>query len=173
MSTRCPKMSARKKHTGCNITCPRGWMSAASARKRKANIRPRLSGFFGISIGCPRHSRCPRHVRGLFLFPCLFDFFFDAAFGLEASQLLCLQVGCVPAMAQALLFLCKWCGLQFEAAQGQSHGKVFECTTCTSADRMIRRNLGENQRSWLTSPQRNRTTFYQCLHREKKENPPG
>ena len=66
MSTRCPKMSARKKHTGCNITCPRGWMSAASARKRKANIRPRLSGFFGISIGCPRHSRCPRHVRGLF-----------------------------------------------------------------------------------------------------------
>ena len=52
-------------------------------------------------------AKCPRS----FLVACLYDLL-DAAFDLEASQFLycpCLQLGGVPTMAQALLFLCKWC----------------------------------------------------------------
>lgn len=113
---------------------------------------------------------CPR----TFSMVTVFLGFWVQAFGLETSQSLRsrrLQLGCVPAMAQALLFLCKWCGLQFEASQGRSHGKVFECTTCTSADRMIRRNLGEKPSELANFTPEEQNDFYQRLHREKKENP--
>lgn len=68
-------------------------------------------------------------------------------------------------------FSCKFCGLKFDVQEGRVHGRFWECTTCASSERMIRRNLGQkpDDLSNFTTEEQNR--FYQKLHEEKKANP--
>ena len=65
---------------------------------------------------------------------------------------------------------CRFCGTLRPLASGRVHGLHFECQTCSSSQRVIRRNLGE-----LPSEMRNFTknethAFFREMHRQKEEN---
>ena len=65
---------------------------------------------------------------------------------------------------------CKFCHLTYPVAHGRVHGRFFMCTTCASADRALRRNLG-NQGSGLDSFSTEESCRFFCaVHRKKQEN---
>ena len=52
--------------------------------------------------------------------------------------------------------------------EGRAHGQKWACTTCASADRMIRRNLGEKPQDMSLFSVSERHEFFQKLHAEKQ-----
>ena len=63
---------------------------------------------------------------------------------------------------------CKLCGETVEADKGRVHGQHFRCTQCTSAERMIRRNVGSGPElhKWAEEDAR---AFFQKIKLQKKE----
>jgi hypothetical protein len=62
----------------------------------------------------------------------------------------------VAAAAENDRRLCKTCQMEFKLTEGRQHGSSFECTTCSSADRLLRRQLGQ-------------VAFFKQLHAEKEK----
>ena len=67
---------------------------------------------------------------------------------------------------------CKLCGLQYAPSAGRQHGRVFRCAVCDSAERTVRRNLGEESplNEWEKS---DCEQFFQRLRKEKEKDPQG
>ena len=75
-----------------------------------------------------------------------------------------------PAAEETKQFLCSLCNCSFAEEQGRVHGRKFQCTPCASADRLLRRGLGD--KSELHSlPVAEQHAFFRKLHEEKKANP--
>ena len=67
---------------------------------------------------------------------------------------------------------CRSCSYLYLAEQGRVHGRTFQCTTCSSAERVLRQNLGEKHN--LNTFSANETCkFYQEIHQKKKESQNG
>lgn len=65
---------------------------------------------------------------------------------------------------------CKLCRLQYPVADGRVHGRFFTCTTCASADRALRRNLGSQGSGLDTFSTDESCRFFRNVHRKKQEN---
>lgn len=72
------------------------------------------------------------------------------------------------APAQANSHCCEKCGLVYPLEDGRLHGRKFECTSCASADRMLRRGLGSKQELLELSTEEQQS-FYRKLQEEKKK----
>lgn len=66
--------------------------------------------------------------------------------------------------------LCSLCNLRYEQDQGRVHGRKFHCTPCASADRLLRRGLGDKS-ELQTLPVSEQHAFFRKLHEERKANP--
>lgn len=77
----------------------------------------------------------------------------------------------VPAGGEeALRVKCSLCNLSYEPSAGRMHGRKFQCVPCASADRLLRRGLGD--KSELQSlPVAEQHAFFCKLHAERKANP--
>ena len=67
-------------------------------------------------------------------------------------------------------FLCSLCNLRYEGKDGRQHGRKFQCVPCASADRLLRRGLG-NKSELHCLPVAEQHTFFRKLHEERKANP--
>ena len=66
---------------------------------------------------------------------------------------------------------CKFCNCQYDLAHGRQHGRVFSCTTCSSADRVLRQNLGAKGSNLDTFSGEESSKFFRDIHRKKAESP--
>ena len=68
--------------------------------------------------------------------------------------------------------VCKLCGLRYDPSAGRIHGRTFKCTPCDSAERNVRRNLGEQNplNEWENSECE---AFFKRLHAAKSKDPQG
>eukprot|EP00435_Cladocopium_sp_Y103_P047988 s1333_g14.t1 len=74
----------------------------------------------------------------------------------------------VVAAAEEDKKVCKTCQMEFNSSEGRQHGPSFECVTCSSADRLLRRSLGD--RSQLQSlSKEEQVEFFKKLHAEKEK----
>ena len=80
----------------------------------------------------------------------------------------------VPAAVPAgpVTMVCKLCGLKYDPSAGRMHGRTFKCTPCDSAERNVRRNLGEHKplNEWENSECE---AFFKRLHAAKAKDPQG
>ena len=65
---------------------------------------------------------------------------------------------------------CKLCSLKYPVADGRVHGRFFTCTTCASADRALRRNLGSQGSGLDSFSTEESCRFFRNVHRKKQEN---
>ena len=66
--------------------------------------------------------------------------------------------------------VCILCNLAYKPEAGRMHGRKFQCVPCASADRLLRRGLGD--KSELHSlPVSEQHAFFRKLHDERKANP--
>ena len=75
-------------------------------------------------------------------------------------------------MAAIAEHMCRFCGLQHPATQGRMHGKEFECTSCATSDKMLRRNLGSRACLQPFTPQES-AAFFQDIAKKKAASPNG
>ena len=75
----------------------------------------------------------------------------------------------VPAPAEDDRKVCKTCQMEFKLTEGRQHGPSFECTTCSSADRLLRRQLGDKSQLQKLSKEE-QVAFFKKLHAEKATN---
>lgn len=70
--------------------------------------------------------------------------------------------------SQVPTFVCKLCGYAYPEAEGRLHGRQFTCEQCGTADRTLRRNLGEStdMQQWT---QDEVFTFYRNLRKQREE----
>lgn len=70
--------------------------------------------------------------------------------------------------SQVPTFVCKLCGYAYPEAEGRLHGRQFTCQQCGTADRTLRRNLGEStdMQQWT---QDEVFTFYRNLRKQREE----
>ena len=73
----------------------------------------------------------------------------------------------VPAPAEDDRKVCKTCQMEFKLTEGRQHGPSFECTTCSSADRLLRRQLGDKSQLQKLSKEE-QVAFFKKLHAEKE-----
>lgn len=71
----------------------------------------------------------------------------------------------------AAKFSCKFCGLQFSEEDDRLHGRTFSCTTCASADRVIRFNVGSKGSKLDSFTGDESCKFFRDIHRRKAEAP--
>ena len=65
---------------------------------------------------------------------------------------------------------CSLCNLAYKPEMGRLHGRTFQCVPCASADRLLRRGLGD--KSELKSlPVPEQHAFFRKLHQEREANP--
>ena len=64
--------------------------------------------------------------------------------------------------------VCKSCCYSYKPEEGRVHGKCFQCTTCSSSERVLRNNLGEKHglNSFSGSEA---CKFFRDIHKKKKE----
>ena len=75
----------------------------------------------------------------------------------------------MAAVAEKLV--CHLCHYKYDLSEGRRHGKKFQCLTCNSAERTVRRNLEASPMSeWSVEETQD---FYQKLHAEKAADPTG
>ena len=74
----------------------------------------------------------------------------------------------VAAAAENYQRLCKTCQMEFKVTEGRQHGSAFECTTCSSADRLLRRQLGDKSQLQKLSKEE-QVAFFKQLHAEKEK----
>ena len=74
----------------------------------------------------------------------------------------------VAAAAENYQRLCKTCQMEFKVTEGRQHGSAFECTTCSSADRLLRRQLGDKSQLQKLSKDE-QVAFFKQLHAEKEK----
>ena len=74
----------------------------------------------------------------------------------------------VAAAAEDDKRLCKTCQMEFNLTEGRQHGSSFECTTCSSADRLLRRQLGDKSQLQKLSKDE-QVAFFKQLHAEKEK----
>lgn len=72
------------------------------------------------------------------------------------------------ASSQAPTLVCKLCGYAYAEAEGRLHGRQFTCEQCGTADRTLRRNLGEtaDMQQWTEDEV---FTFYRNLRKQREE----
>ena len=73
-------------------------------------------------------------------------------------------------VVETKLFLCTLCNLRYEQDKGRVHGRKFHCTPCASADRLLRRGLGDKG-ELQSMPVSEQHAFFRKLHEERKANP--
>ena len=66
---------------------------------------------------------------------------------------------------------CKFCNFKYLPEKGRQHGRVFHCTTCSSADRVLRHNLGSRGSSLDSFSGEESCKFFRDVHRKKEESP--
>ena len=68
--------------------------------------------------------------------------------------------------------VCKLCGLKYDPSAGRIHGRTFKCTPCDTAERNVRRNLGDHNplNEWEQSESE---AFFKRLHGAKAKDPQG
>ena len=65
---------------------------------------------------------------------------------------------------------CSLCNLSYAPDKGRLHGRKFQCVPCASADRLIRRGLGDKS-ELQALPVSEQHAFFRKLHQERKDNP--
>ena len=117
------------------------------------------------------HTMCTTHDRRLRL--CLLPSVFCSRFVLSVAKtkqrLLCPQSYMADQVANTRT--CKFCNCQYDLAQGRQHGRVFSCTTCASADRVLRQNLGAKGGNLDSFSGEESSKFFRDIHRKKAESP--
>ena len=68
--------------------------------------------------------------------------------------------------------VCILCGWKYASNQGRLHGHKFTCTQCGSANRQIRRHLGDSPEQVCSFSEEDTIDFYRSLH-EKKNSTSG
>lgn len=68
--------------------------------------------------------------------------------------------------------LCVLCGWKFTPEQGRLHGRKFTCTQCGSANRQLRRHLGEGPEQVCGFDQEDAQEFYRALQQKKSPSGP-
>eukprot|EP00435_Cladocopium_sp_Y103_P058620 s36_g20.t1 len=75
-------------------------------------------------------------------------------------------------MAEPEKLSCKSCSYLYLPEQGRTHGKLFQCTTCSSAERVLRQNLGDKHGlNGFTASEA--CKFYRDIHQRKKASQNG
>ena len=74
----------------------------------------------------------------------------------------------VAASAEEDRKICKTCKMDFLSSEGRQHGPSFECVTCSSADRLMRRSLGDKSQLQKLSKEE-QVEFFKKLHAEKEK----
>lgn len=64
--------------------------------------------------------------------------------------------------------VCKSCCYSYQPGEGRVHGKCFQCTTCSSSERVLRNNLGEKH-GLNTFSASEACKFFRDIHKKKKE----
>lgn len=67
--------------------------------------------------------------------------------------------------------VCVLCGWKFTPEQGRQHGRKFTCTPCASANRQLRRHLGEGPEQVCGFDQEDAQEFYRALQQKKTSGP--
>ena len=79
-------------------------------------------------------------------------------------------VGAVAAMEpSAEKKTCKFCNFEYLPDQGRQHGRAFHCTTCASADRVLRNNLGSKGSNLDSFTADESCKFFRDIHKKKAE----
>ena len=63
---------------------------------------------------------------------------------------------------------CRLCGWLYDPTAGRVRGSSFECQTCSSADRLLRRSLGERPEEFKTFTSEETHSFYRQIHKDKQ-----
>ena len=66
---------------------------------------------------------------------------------------------------------CKFCNFKYLPADGRQHGRAFQCATCSSADRVLRHNLGSKGSNLDSFSGEEACNFFRDIHRKKAESP--
>ena len=105
--------------------------------------------------------------------PYLFNsLFLSVAVFVRLAQRLCsVTVGSAMDPPTAPTYSCKFCGWQFSEEDGRLHGRTFSCTTCASADRVIRFNVGSKGSKLDSFSGEESCKFFRNVHRRKAEAP--
>ena len=73
-------------------------------------------------------------------------------------------------LAAAAQSECRYCGLLYSKEEGRVHGKFFECTSCATLEKQMRRNLGarpEGMKHWTA--EETAGFFRQCMEKKKAD----
>ena len=68
--------------------------------------------------------------------------------------------------------VCKSCCYSYQPGEGRVHGKCFQCTTCSSSERVLRNNLGDKH-GLNTFSASEACKFFRDIHKKKRKRRTG